>query len=396
MQAFVSLWFVHNKAKRGDKLMNRLTSFVQGALTGAVLIAASQAGAAQIVVGQVGPLSGMDANQGRAYSAGLQLYFNQVNKAGGVGGHTFTLVRKDDGGRVEDTIAATKQLMAESRPLVLSGFSGSRNVAELVSSGLLEKEKVALVGYRTGEIRAETPNVYSVRASLRDEVNKIAEHLVTVGINRLGLFYEEGPNASALLAAADDVAKRTGATITAKASYPPGTASVDKAVDAMLAARPQAIVMVATGAAAAGFIEQYRAGNGTAQLFSHSGADIEQMSKRLSDEQMQGIVIAQVTPSPYKVAGRLAKEFSDTLAKGEKPEVPVSYAMMEGFIAAKVIVEAARRMGPRATREGFIQALDTIDSLDMGGYNVGFRPNMRSGSKFVEMSIVTGAGKIRQ
>ena len=35
----------------------------------------------------------------RAYSAGMQLLFADVNKAGGVNGPTFTLVRKDDGGR---------------------------------------------------------------------------------------------------------------------------------------------------------------------------------------------------------------------------------------------------------------------------------------------------------
>ncbi|SFU89556.1 amino acid/amide ABC transporter substrate-binding protein, HAAT family [Polaromonas sp. YR568] len=360
-----------------------------------VFALAQAAGATQIVVGQVGPLSGMDANQGRAYSAGLQLHFNQVNKSGGVAGHTFALVRKDDGGRAEDTVAATRQLLAESKPMVLSGYAGGRNIADLVSSGLLQSEKIALVGYRTSEIAPETPYLYSVRAGLRDEVNKIGDHLATVGINRLGLFYEEGLNVAALLAAVDEMAKRTGAQILVKASYPAGTTSADRAVSAMIAGRPQAVLMVATGAAAASFIEQYREGGGTARLFSYSGADIEQMSKRLSDEQMQGVVIAQVTPSPYKVSSRLTKDFADTLAKSEKPDVPVSYAMMEGYIAAKIIVEATRRMGARASREAFVQALDSIDMLDLGGYSIGFKPNMRSGSRFVEMSIVT-AGRIRQ
>ena len=49
------------------------------------------------------------------------------------------------------------------------------------------------------------------------------------------------------------------------------------------------------------------------------------------------------------------KDFVDTLAKSEKSDVPVSYAMMERYIAAKVIVEATRRMGARASREGFVQ-----------------------------------------
>jgi hypothetical protein len=35
--------------------------------------------AAQIVVGQVAPLSGPEASQGTAYAAGLRLYFNSIN-----------------------------------------------------------------------------------------------------------------------------------------------------------------------------------------------------------------------------------------------------------------------------------------------------------------------------
>ncbi|MBI2768640.1 MAG: ABC transporter substrate-binding protein [Burkholderiales bacterium] len=373
-----------------------MSSFKKIVRTGALCaaLAVQAASAAQIVVGQVGPLSGLDANQGRAYAAGMQLYFSNVNKAGGP--HTFTLLRKDDGGRAEDTVNVTKQMLADDKPMVLAGYFGNRNIADLVASGLLEKEKIALVGYRTAEIRAETPLLYSVRAGLRDEINKLTEHLATIGITRLGLFYEDGPSAPALLAAAEDAAKKAKASIIVKASYPAGTARVSPAITTMTGATPQAIIMVASGAAAAGFIEQYRAAGGAAQLFAHSGADIEQLSKRLSEEQMQGVAIAQVTPSPYKIAGRLAKEFSDTVAKTKDLEVPVSYAMMEGYITAKVIVEAVRRQGSRPTRQGMVEALDSMDSFDLGGYNVGFKPGMRSGSKFVELSIISGSGKIRQ
>lgn len=362
-----------------------------GALLGAGCLQA-----AQVVVGQVGPLSGLEASQGRAYSTGMQLLFDSVNKAGGVNGHTFKLVRRDDGGRPEDTVAVTRQLLAEDKPMVLAGYFGSRNVADLVGSGLLEKEKIALVGYRTAEIRPETPLLYNVRASLRDEINKLTEHLATIGITRLGLFYEEGPAAQALMTAADEAAKAARATIITRSAYPAGTARVTPAVDVFMKSSPQAIIMVSSGAAAAAFIEQYRGSGGAAQLFAHSGADIEQLSKRLAEEQMQGVAIAQVTPSPYKIASRLAKEFTDLVAKTPNLEVPVSYAMMEGYIAGKVIVEAVRRQGAKPSREGMPAAIESIDSLNLGGYAVGFKPGQRSGSKFVELSIVTSAGKIRQ
>jgi branched-chain amino acid transport system substrate-binding protein len=375
--------------------MKKYMPFIRGAVVAAAALATQVAGAAQLVIAQVAPLSGLEAIQGRAYSAGLQLAFSNANKAGGVAGHTFSLVRKDDGGRPEDTIAATNQILAESKPLALAGYFGNRSIAELVKSGILEKEKIALVGYRTSEIRPDVPYLYSVRAGLRDEITKIAEHLATVGITRLGVFHEDGPGAAALTAAVDEITKKAGSTITARATYPAGTARVSPAIDVFLKTPPQAIIMLATGSAAAAFIEQYRLGGGAAQLFAQSGADIEQLAQRLGEETMQGIAIAQVTPSPYKISSRLAKEFADTVAKTPNVEVPPSYAMMEGFIAGKVIVEAARRMGAKASREAFVAALDTVET-DMGGYRVGFKPGMRYGSKFVELSIVTGAGKIRQ
>jgi len=375
--------------------MSRMKQAARAAMAGVAMFASQWAGAAQIVVGQVGPLSGLEASQGRAYGAGMQLYFQAVNKAGGINGHTFTLVRRDDGGRPEDTVAVTKALIAEDKPMVLAGYFGSRNITDLVGSGVLEAEKIALVGYRTAEIRPETPLLYNVRATLRDEINKIVEHLATIGITRLGLLYEQGPGANALVAAADEAAKKHRATITARSAYEAGTAKVGAAVELFLKTPPQAIIMVTSGAAAAGFIEQYRGAGGAAQLFAHSGADIEQLAKRLAEEQMQGVAIAQVTPSPYKIANRLAKEFGDLVAKTPNLETPVSYAMMEGYIAAKVIGEAVRRQGGKPSREGMPAALDTMDTVDLGGYVVGFK-GQRSGSRFVEMSIISGHGRIRQ
>jgi branched-chain amino acid transport system substrate-binding protein len=368
----------------------------RAALVFAGLAMTHGAQAAQIVVGQVGPHSGLEASQGRGYAVGMQLYFSAINKAGGVNGHSFTLVKRDDSGRPEDTVSSTKAMLAEDKPLVLGGFFGSRNVAELVATGMLEKERIALVGYRTTEVRPETPMLYSVRASLRDEVAKLTEHLATIGITRLGLMYEEGPSAKALLDAADAAATKARATVVLKASYPASTARVAPAVDIFLKNPPQAILLITSGAAAAAFIEQYRSSGGAAQLFAHSGADIEQLAKRLSDEQMQGVAIAQVTPSPYKISNRLAKEFNDLVAKTPNLEAPVSYSMMEGYIAAKVIVEAVRRQGAKPTREGMVAALDGMDSYDLGGYFIGFKPNQRNGSRFVELSIISGAGRIRQ
>ena len=352
----------------------------------------SLAQAGQLVIGQAVPLSGLDANQGRAYSAGMQLCFAQANKAGGVNGNTFTLVRHDDGGKPQETLAHTRKLLAESRPLVLAGYFGNRNIDALVASGVLAAERISLVGYRVSEVRGESPHLYNVRAGLREEVNKFVAHVATIGMTRLGLVYEASPNAAALLDVLEEAATRNNAKVVTKVS----SARLADAIAAMQAESPQAILIVTSGAAAASFIEQYRGAGGTAQLFAHSGADIEQLSKRLGEEQMQGVAIMQVTPSPYQIRSRLAKELTDAVAAASGPAVPVSYTMMEGFIACKVIVEAVRRQGARVSREAMASALDSMSGYDLGGYVIGYRPDRRSGSRLVELSIITADGKIRQ
>ena len=364
------------------------------AVATAVFMTVAQGG--QIVVGQVGPMSGLEAGQGRAYAAGMQLLFDTVNKAGGANGNTFILATRDDGGRPEDTVNVTRRLIAEERPLVLAGYFGNQNITSLMDSGVLEKEKIALVGYRAADLRTSTPYLYSIRAGLHDEIGKITEHLATIGVTRLGLLYEDGPDAAGVIAASDEAAAKAHVAIMAKASYPPGTARVSGAVEVFAKASPQAIIMVSNGAPAAAFIEQYRASGGSAQLFASSSADIEQLSKRLGKEQMQGVAIAQVTPSPYRISSRLAKELNDAAERAGKLDVPMSFAMMEGFIAAKVIVEAVRRQNAKVTREAMPATLESIGNYDAGGYVVAFKPGMHVGSRFVELSIVSSAGKIRQ
>lgn len=383
-----------NKAMGGRAAARRMPWIAVSSLVGLAML--GTAVAAPVVVGQVAPQTGLRAGDARGYSAGMQMYFHHVNKAGGINGNTLVLARKDDAGRADQTLAATEQLLAEQRPVLLAGYMGGSNLAALQKSGILAREKIALVGYRSGTFQPDAPQLYNVRADLRDEIGKITEHLATVGVTQLGLLYEESADSPALLASAEDAIKKHGGKLIARASYEADTLRVEAANRTFLAAKPQAIILVTSGAAASAFVEKYRLEGGAARLFACSDVDLEQMSKRLAEEHMQGISIAQVAPNPYRVSNKLSKEFREVQTKSGDPDVPVSYAMMEGYITAKVIGEAVRRAGSRPTRESVTAALESMESLDLGGYTVGYRPGQRTGSRFVELSIVSAAGRIRQ
>lgn len=62
-------------------------------------------------------------------------------------------------------------------------------VNELVETGLLEKECLAVMGYRGVRTEADAP-LFNAHASIQDEIDKIAGHLGLLGITRSGLLIE--------------------------------------------------------------------------------------------------------------------------------------------------------------------------------------------------------------
>ena len=269
---------------------------------------------AQWVIGQVAPLTGKSGTQGRAYAQGMRLHFDQINKAGGIQGQPVQLVLADDGGHAENTVARTRELLAKSRPVVLAGFMGNANLSALLASGLLERERISLVGYQGNDTQvARAPQVFSTRAGLQDEMAKIASHLAIVGITRLAVVTEQRADSEAVLQLAQSTATPVGARLVAQVTLGNGRSQIRDAVDQLRRAdpAPQAILLIASSPATAAFVETYRMESGTAQIYATSDSDIEQLATRLPPELMSGLSIAQVVPSPYRVSMRLNKEFRD-------------------------------------------------------------------------------------
>ena len=63
-------------------------------------------------------------------------------------------------------------------------------------------------------------------------------------------------------------------------------------------------------------------------------------------------------------------------------------------MGAKVLVEGLRRAGPNPTRAKLVQALESMGRYDLGGTRVGISPENRIGSRFVEVTVMGGSGKL--
>lgn len=370
-------------------------------LLAAALAAPAMGAQADWVIAQVAPLTGAASLQSKAYAQGMQLHFQQINRAGGVQGERLRLVSVDDRASPEETVQQTQRLLREAKPVALAGYFGNRNLLALLDSKLLDQAQISVVGFHSTDTRVlKAAQLFSTRAALPEEIEKIAKHLATLGLTRLALVYDERQpqEAQVLEASVAEVVTASGAQLLASSMFKSGKAAQDAVLDRLhkLQDGVQAVIVVASSPVTAAFVEAYRLEGGTAQIYATSSADIEQLATRLPVELMRGVSIAQVVPNPYRSNNRLNKEFRDLVDKQPKAEaMPVSYAMMEGYVNAKVLVEAMRRTQP-LTSERLADSLRNLNALDLGGYWVSFRPGSQSGSKFVDLSIVNAQGRVTQ
>ena len=104
---------------------------------------ASGASKGDIVVGYTGDLSGTFSISGSGALKGIQAYFDQLNRDGGISGRKVKLVTLDDGGDPNKALANVQQLLTQSKVQAMLGVTVS-GLCEAVQD-TLEKAKMPIV-----------------------------------------------------------------------------------------------------------------------------------------------------------------------------------------------------------------------------------------------------------
>lgn len=363
----------------------------------ALAMVPAAAGAATLVVGQIAPYSGPLAPTGSHVGAGAQLYFDRVNASGGVHGAKIRLVTKDDSYKVPETVRLTQTLIAEANPIALVGLVGTGNVEALVKEKVLADADIPVVGIRSGAmslVAPVVPQLFHTRASYASEIGKIAQQLATTGIKRVAVLYQDDPFGKDGLAGAENAAKRYNLELVAKAAYEKNTTKVEAAIKAIVAAKPQAVIMVSNTAASAEFVKQSRAAGNDAQLLAISVTDGPQVVKRIGKETAHGLGIVQVVPDPNSRSLNITRDLQDDFKKYAPRGIELNHTLLEGYLAGKVLVEGLKRAGPNPTRKKVREALETIRDYDAGGLIIRFSPSSHSGSDFLDITILSKEGKV--
>ena len=71
----------------------------------------------------------------------------------------------------------------------------------------------------------------------------------------------------------------------------------------------------------------------------------------------------------------------------------LSPSQIEGFAAAKLLVEGLKRSVKDISRASLLKSLESLQRLDLGGVELHYGPKDRSGLDFVDISIIGPDGK---
>jgi branched-chain amino acid transport system substrate-binding protein len=364
-------------------------SKVGGLLATLVFCLTSTGASADIILGHSGDLSGNTAALTTDYVRGMNAYFDDLNKKGGIRGEKIRLVSLDDGFNPDKTLENTKALIEAHNALALVGFRGTANMLKIVPA--VQAAGIAEIGNTSGAKSLRdpyVPGIFHLRASTTDEIEAAVGHAWTIGIKSIAAVYQDDAFGKEGLEALNAAMQKRGASAAAVAAVPRGTVDVAKAVDVMIAAKPQAVILIGQAKPNAAFIRAFRAKGASAQFFvlsvsSGLHAELQAMAG--------GVIASQVVPYPFTELGNsVVREYQAIINQSDNKKF--SYNSMEGFLNAKLVARALQKSQSPITRAKIISTLESFTNEDLGGFALTYSKQSNLGSRFVNLTMIRADG----
>jgi ABC-type branched-subunit amino acid transport system substrate-binding protein len=317
-----------------------------------------------ILIGSCSALDGPAHFLGRQTVLGASAYLHMVNDDGGIFGRKIQLQAFDDSYDPDKAPACFKRMTKEG-VFALGFFVGTPTAKVYVP--LAEQEKIPVVGLFTGaQLLYEPlkPEIINVRASYYDETREQVDKLWEANVRKIAVIYQDDPFGKAVLDGVKLALQRHGASPAALGTFTRNTLDVSEGLKAVMADRPQAVVIAGPYAPAAAIVKQAHRDGWKPQFLSVSFIGTEEFIKEAGPD-AEGMIITQVMP-PYDRTDYatvvLYRKYLEKYSPGEAP----TFVSLEGFVDAMVLVEGLKRAGKDLTREKFIAGIESIHAMNVG------------------------------
>ncbi|MFO7749007.1 MAG: ABC transporter substrate-binding protein [Desulfobacteraceae bacterium] len=325
----------------------------------------------QILIGSSLALGGHAGYLGTRMLEGARAYIRHVNDSGGIHQRKIKVIARDDRYDPATCLFNTQQLIIDDGVFALFCYVGTPTTVKIIP--LVTEAAIPVVGMFTGASRLRKPvNRYliNIRASYYQETRAAVDFIVQEqDLSRVAVFYQYDEYGFDGLRGSELALKEHGLKPVAKGSYIRGTKNVEKGLDKIIASKAQAVVMIGTYDVCARFIQLAEQKGFSPLFYNVSFVGSEELARRLGNTD-QKVLVTQVVPPPAPDVNQNrntqgVQQYTRLMQRyypGSRPNV----AGLEGYINARVLVEGLKRAGRDLTRTKFINAIESIKSLDLG------------------------------
>ena len=353
------------------------------------------AAAQTLTVAQIGPLVGPAASDTRDLSAGIQAHLAEVNARGGVSGQQLSYFLLDDRYEAAEFERQFEAAM-QRRPVAVLAPLGLNALRTLLGARLLDRHDTVVINAVPGATSFRTPGharLFHLRASDRQQIEKILRHALTLGVTRLHVITQDLAAATADVQGASRSVPGSEALHLQLSAVPMQADALLAAGAAARAAGAQAVLVMGAPPYMAQAVASLRQAGVSSMLFALSYLPTGLVVKLAGPEAARGVGIAQAFPNPMGHTLPLHRQFHAAMKSYAPTLKAYSSFHLEGYLTARVLTEALRRTPAPQTPSALAGALGTMGPLDLGGFRVNFDAS-RAGSSFVDIAVISANGRL--
>ena len=344
-----------------------------------------------IRIAQSTALTGPLGDLGSAMHQGAKAAFAGINARGGVNGRAIELVTQDDAYEVPKALANVQQFLADREVFALFNCMGTPMIEAMLPK-VIDSGVPFFAPFTGAQLsRTKARSVFNIRASYADEAEKLVQHLSTIGIQRIGIVYQNNAFGKEVFASARQSMDRLKLPEAIAVTVENNASDAGAAAAKLAAGNLEAVVIGLAGKPTLEFVKAFRPLQRGVTLYALSVMGTPATVKALGAD-ATGMAISQVVPLPSNVVMPVVRDFQAAWKASGATAEP-SHLALEGYINARVFAEALQRAGRNPTRAAFIEASWNLRKWDLGGFEVSASTPERNASRFVELTLVGRDGR---
>lgn len=345
------------------------------------------------LIGSTAAMTGPLGAFGLENQKGVKAALAQINAKGGIHDRPLQMEVLDDAYVPARSVENIKQLAANPAIVGLMSCLGTANNAAITP--LIESAGLVHLAPLTGASSLRTSglrNVFHIRASYSDEIERLVQNVASMGIKNPALVYADNAYGKEVAAEMMALLKKAGINVLGPFALSVDGKNTDAVAAQTVASIPSAVVLATTGAATTGLVAALRKVSPSMPIAGISPSLTQEGVRQLGTS-ARGVAITMVFPEPNRSKHQIIREYQGAMrANGEERFTTGS---LEGYINTRVMAEALQRSGRATDREKLRQAVAGIRNFDLGGFQIDYSgTTARVGSRYVDLGILSGDGRI--